>query len=113
MRRIARKTLRLRVVCDLMPVQAVRSGADFVEIDQGGRRLRVTEADVTPGSKQKMAVAIQALLQEGLTFRQRVRDLPDNDLDKTLDPSRGGVSRSYRSGAVVAKALSLLKWEPI
>ena len=72
-----------------MPVRAVRAGADFVEIDDGGRVIRVTEADVPAGSKEKMAQAILALLQEQLTVRQRVRDLPDDDPDKSTDPARG------------------------
>lgn len=72
-----------------MPVRAVRAGADFVEINDGGRVHRVTEADVAPGSKENMAQAILALLQEQLTVRQRLRDLPDDDPDKTTDPARG------------------------
>ncbi len=72
-----------------MPVRAVRAGADFVEIDDGGRIVRVTEADVSPGSKAQMALAIQALLQEQLTVRQRVHDLPGVDPDQASDPGRG------------------------
>ncbi len=69
-----------------MPVRAISAGADFVEIDVGGRSLRVSEADVAPGSKNKMALAIRTLLQEQLTTRVKVRDLPNNDPDKTTDP---------------------------
>ncbi len=38
--------------------------------------------------KTKVALVLKELLQEDLTFRQRVRDLPDDDPDKTTDPNR-------------------------
>ena len=96
-----------------MPVRAVRAGADFVEINDGGRIMRVTEADVAPGSKEKMAAAILALLQEQLTVRQRVRDLPDGDPDKTTDPARGeklfwegqGANRELVSRTVIVESV--------
>ncbi len=39
--------------------------------------------------KTKVALALKELLQEDLTFRQLVRDLPDDDPDKTTDPALG------------------------
>ena len=39
--------------------------------------------------KTKVALVLKELLQEDLTTRQRVRDLPDDDSDKTTDPARG------------------------
>lgn len=72
-----------------MPVRSVKPTSTFVEINDGGRVIRFGEADVPAGSKEKMAIAIQALLQEGLTKRQKVRDLPDDDPDKTTDPAMG------------------------
>lgn len=69
-----------------MPVRAISTGADFVEINEGGRTVRVSEADVTPGSKDKMATAIKALLQEQLTTRIKLRDLPDDEEFKNEAP---------------------------
>ncbi len=39
--------------------------------------------------KTKTALVLKELLQEDLTFRQRVRDLPADDPDKTTDPALG------------------------
>ncbi len=39
--------------------------------------------------KTKVALVLKELLQEDLTLRQRVRDLPDDDPDKTTDPELG------------------------
>ncbi len=47
--------------------------------------LRFQDAD-----KTKTALVLKDLVQEDLTFRQRVRDLPDDDPDKTTDPGREG-----------------------
>ena len=69
-----------------MPVHAVSAGADFVEINTGGRVLRVMEIDVSFGSKDQMATAIKALLQEQLTTRIRLRDLPDDEEFKNEPP---------------------------
>ncbi len=96
-----------------MPVRAVRAGADFVEVNDSGRIFRVTEADVPPGSKEKIAQAIQALLQEQLTVRQRVGDLPDDDPDKAGDPARGeklfwegqGANRELVSRTVIVESV--------
>lgn len=71
-----------------MPVRAVSAGSDFIEINDGGRIIRVTETDVAPGAKDKMALAIQALLQFGLDTRIKIRDLPDDEPTKTVDPAR-------------------------
>ncbi len=46
---------------------------------------RFQEAD-----KTKVALVLKNLVQEDLTFRQLVRDLPDDDPDKTTDPGREG-----------------------
>lgn len=69
-----------------MPVRAVSAGADFVEINDGGRIIRVTEADVGPGSKAKLAAAFKEVLQKGLSVIQPIADLPAGDPDKTTDP---------------------------
>lgn len=69
-----------------MPVRAVFAGADFVEIDVGGRIIRVTEADIAPGTKDEMALTIKTLLQERLTTRTRLRDLPDDEEFKDVRP---------------------------
>ena len=74
-----------------MPVRAVRAGADFVEINDGGKIIRATEADLWAGNKAKTAQAFQAFLQKGLSVIQTIAGLPSDDLDKTTDPklSRG------------------------
>lgn len=69
-----------------MPVRAVRAGTDFVEIDVGGRTMRAAEIDIAPGSKDKMALAIKLLLQEQLTTRIRLSDLPDDEEFKNEPP---------------------------
>ncbi len=46
--------------------------------------LRFQDAD-----KTKVALVLKELLQEDLTFRQLVRDLPNDDPDKTTDPALG------------------------
>lgn len=69
-----------------MPVRAVRAGTDFVEIDVGGRTVRVSETAVASGSKDKMALAIKELLQEQLTTRTRLRDLPDDEEFREVEP---------------------------
>ena len=81
-----------------MPVRAISAGADFVEINDGGRSLRVSEADIAPGSKDKMALAIRALLQEQLTTRTKVRDLPDDDPDRDTDPASFMGERMFWEG---------------
>lgn len=69
-----------------MPVTAVRAGADFVEINDGGRIIRATEADLWAGNKAKTAAAFQAFLQKSLDVIQPIADLPADDPDKTTDP---------------------------
>lgn len=81
-----------------MPVRAVRAGADFVEIDTGGTLIRVSEADVKAKTKDKMAVAIQALLQEGLTTRIKLRDLPSDEPTKATDPAADYGERMFWEG---------------
>ena len=49
----------------------------------------VTDPRFQDADKTKTAVVLKNLLQEDLTFRQRVRDLPDDDPDKTTDPALG------------------------
>ncbi len=78
-----------------MPVTAVTCGADFVEIKFGGKTIRATEADVAAGSKEKMALAIQALLQKGLSTIQPIADLSDDDDDKTINPKLVKGERMY------------------
>ncbi len=97
-----------------MPVRAVRAGADFVEIDDGRRIIRVTEADVGRGTKAEMASAMQAPLQEGLTVRRKVVDLPADDPDRTTDPGGGerlkwegdGVNRELVSRSVIVVSVT-------
>jgi hypothetical protein len=88
-----------------MPVRAVSAGADFVEINDGGRVSRVAESDVAPGSKDKMALAIQSLLQEALTTRIRVRDLPDDEPTKTTDPAAEYGERMFWDGQGINKSV--------
>ena len=82
-----------------MPVRAVRYGSTFVEIEQGGRLVRVLESEVAPGSKDKMALAIKDLLNLRLQTRRRIKDLPDDDQIKTgeEDISRFG-ERMFKEG---------------
>jgi hypothetical protein len=70
-----------------MPVKRVRGGADFVEIDDGERIIRVSEADLPPDTKEKMALAMRDLLQAGLDHRQKVKDLPAGDPHQATDPA--------------------------
>lgn len=82
-----------------MPVSSIRTGADFVEVNIGGHVIRVAEADVKVGTKDKMASAMQALLQEALTERVKIRDLGGDDLDKTTDPAAELGERMFWEGA--------------
>ena len=72
-----------------MPVRAVSAGADFVAINNGGKIIRATEADLWAGSKKNTALAFQAFLQKGLNVIQVIADLPADDPDKTADPMKG------------------------
>ncbi len=49
----------------------------------------LTDSRFQDADKTKVAAALKLVAQEDLTFRQRVRDLPDDDPDKTTDPARG------------------------
>lgn len=78
-----------------MPVRAVSAGKDFVEINNGGNIIRITESDVPPGSKKKMAKAIQEALQKGLSVIQPIAGLPGDDDDKTTDPKTARGERMF------------------
>ncbi len=71
-----------------MPVSKIISNADFVEVDVGGRSLRVNSAALS-GNTDKKAAAMTELLQAFLDTRQLLSSLPDDDPDKTIDPGRG------------------------
>lgn len=78
-----------------MPVTAVRAGADFVEINDGGKIIRATEADLWAGNKAKTAAAFQAFLQKGLSVIQPIAGLPGDDDDKTTDPKLARGERMF------------------
>ena len=48
----------------------------------------INDSRFADADKARVALALKELLQEDLTFRQRTRDLPDDDPDKTTDPGR-------------------------
>ena len=72
-----------------------RSGAGEVRLAHAadGRREAVYDLIADPrfqdADKTKAAAALKEVLQEDLTTRQRVRDLPADDPDRTTDPARG------------------------
>lgn len=78
-----------------MPVRAVKAGADFVEINNGGKIIRATEADLWAGNKAKTAAAFQAFLQKGLSVIQPIAGLPSDDIDKTTDPKLARGERMF------------------
>jgi hypothetical protein len=78
-----------------MPVRAVRAGADFVEINNGGKIIRATEADLWAGNKKNTALAFQGFLQKGLDVIQVIADLPADDPDKTTDPKLARGERMF------------------
>ncbi len=88
-----------------MPVRAVRAGADFVEIDTGGRIIRVTEADVAGADKDQMGPAIRDLLQERLATRTLVLDLSDDEPAKASDPKADFGERMFWEGQGGTKEL--------
>ena len=69
-----------------MPVRAVSAGPEFVEINDGGKIIRATEAAQWAGNKKNTAAVFQAFLQKGLDVIQAIADLPTDDPDKTTDP---------------------------
>lgn len=69
-----------------MPVRAVKAGADFVEINNGGTVIRATEAALWTGNKKNTALAFQEFLQKGLNVTIPIADLPSDDDDKTTNP---------------------------
>lgn len=67
------------------PVNRVSMASDERELSYDLiNDVRFQDAD-----KTKVALVLKELLQEDLTFRQLVRDLPDDDPDKTTDPALG------------------------
>ena len=49
----------------------------------------INDSRFQDADKTKVALVLKELVQEDLTFRQRVRDLLDDDPDKTTDPALG------------------------
>lgn len=64
-----------------------RSGMAAGERERGYDLL--TDPRFQDADKAKVATVLKAAVQEDLTVRQRVRDLPDDDPDKTTDPALG------------------------
>ncbi len=72
----------------------------------------VSDSRFQDADKTKVALVLKELLQEDLTFRQRVRDLPADDPDKTTDPELGerlfwegnGVNRELVSRSTIVEA---------
>jgi hypothetical protein len=48
----------------------------------------LTDPQFQDADKTKVALVLKELLQEDLTFRQLVKDLPDDEPTKTVDPAR-------------------------
>ncbi len=63
----------------------------------------VNDARFQDADKTKTALVLKELLQEDLTVRQRVRDLSDDDRDKTTDPQKG--ERMFWAGRGINKEL--------
>ena len=49
----------------------------------------LTDPRLQHPEKSKVSEALRAIVQEDLTTRTKVSDLPDDDEDKTIDPLRG------------------------
>ena len=49
----------------------------------------LTDPRLRHSDKSRVAEALKAMVQEDLTTRIKVSDLPDDDEDKTVDPLRG------------------------
>ena len=69
-----------------MPVSAVRSTGDFVELVVGAKATRVNFAVLAPGTHDVKSAELKNLLQGALDKRERRSALPPDDPD-------GGMSR--------------------
>ena len=73
--------------------------------------VRFQDAD-----KTKTAIVLKELLQEDLTLRIRLRDLPDDEPAKTVDPALGerffwegqGINRELVARATIVEAVVLV-----
>ena len=65
-------------------ILSVTSGQ--IDYQLGDRVGRLVLADFPSGSEDKTAAAWQSLIQDGIDRRQLVRDLPDEDSDKSATP---------------------------
>ena len=63
-------------------MRALKSTADYIEIDTGTGPQRLKFADYR-GSRGKKAADLKAALQALIDFRQSIADLPNDDPDKT------------------------------
>ena len=78
-----------------MPIRAVIAGADFVEINKGGKIIRATEAALWAGSKKDTATAFREFLQKSLDVIQAISDLSADDSDKNTDPKAAMSERMF------------------
>ena len=71
-----------------MPVSAVRSTGEFVELVVGAKATRVDFTALAPGAHDEKSSELKNLLQGALDQRERRSALPPGDPDGDTDPSR-------------------------
>ncbi len=88
----------------------IKSGANEIRLANPVNRAGMADSDrersydlindvrFQDADKTKVALVLKELIEEDLTFRQRVRDLPDDEPTKTVDPASEFGERMFWEG---------------